>query len=79
MDSHGQPFTRRNSFGVWFQRQFAAMSDGRAFSTTLLRHSFVDALDLRQSKEARAEIARLLLLKPEQTPSYRLNLGTHKR
>jgi hypothetical protein len=75
LDTRGSPFSRPNSFGVWFKRQCAAVFDGRALSTTLLRHSYVNALDLRMSKAARAAVAKLLLHTPEQTPAYRLNVG----
>jgi hypothetical protein len=75
LNKQGKPFSLPNSFGVWFKRQCAAVFDGRAFSTSLLRHSYVNSLDLRMSKTARAAVAKLLLHRPEQTPAYRLNVG----
>ncbi len=75
LDTRGRPCSRPNSFGVWFKRQCAAVVDDRAFSTTLLRHSYVNALDMRMSKTARVAVAKLLLHTPEQTPAYGLNVG----
>ena len=74
VDARGQPFSCANSFGQWFQRQTAALFEGRWLGTTLLRHAYVNALDLRMSKRARAQVAKLLLHTPEQTPKYRLNV-----
>jgi hypothetical protein len=74
LDSRGQPFAQPNSLAMWFQPQSAAMFVGRRFSTTLLRHSFCNQLDMRMSKAARAQVARLLLHDAKQTSQYKLNV-----